>query len=181
MHTGNEKYIERVVIFFLSGIAMLEKDIHMHHKGKISQLIFWFSNCIINNVLVYRATVQFLPCKHGCCFVFVLTIGVGLKYSIIYTWSYILCALTKNRICVKILQKYGLLTSFVLIKTKLRSIKFYFWINISGHILCSHYSQYWVITPEYFLFSFLGPQVWHMEVPRLGVKSELQLVAMPDP
>ena len=23
------------------------------------------------------------------------------------------------------------------------------------------------------LFYFLGPQVWHMEVPRLGVKSEL--------
>ena len=27
-----------------------------------------------------------------------------------------------------------------------------------------------------FLF-FLGPQVWHMEVPRLGVESELQLPA----
>ena len=34
---------------------------------------------------------------------------------------------------------------------------------------------------------FLGPHLWHMEVPRLGVKSELQLLtyitatAMPDP
>ena len=25
-----------------------------------------------------------------------------------------------------------------------------------------------------FIFSFLGPQLWHMEVPGLGVKSELQ-------
>ena len=38
-----------------------------------------------------------------------------------------------------------------------------------------------------FYFSFLGPHLWHMEVPRLGVKSELQLLAyarataMPDP
>ena len=27
------------------------------------------------------------------------------------------------------------------------------------------------------LFGFLGPQPWHMKVPRLGVKSELQLMA----
>ena len=27
------------------------------------------------------------------------------------------------------------------------------------------------------LFSFLGPHLWHMEIPRLGVKSELQLLA----
>ena len=26
----------------------------------------------------------------------------------------------------------------------------------------------------FFFFFFLGPQVWHMEVPRLGVQSELQ-------
>ena len=37
------------------------------------------------------------------------------------------------------------------------------------------------------LFLFLGPHLWHMEVPGLGVKSELQLLAyaiatiMPDP
>ena len=28
-----------------------------------------------------------------------------------------------------------------------------------------------------FVFCFLGPYLWHMEVPRLGVKSELQLPA----
>ena len=36
-----------------------------------------------------------------------------------------------------------------------------------------------------YLFCFLGPQLWHMEIPRLRVKSELQLViaatAIPDP
>jgi len=26
-------------------------------------------------------------------------------------------------------------------------------------------------------FAFLGPYLWHIEVPRLGVKSELQLLA----
>ena len=29
----------------------------------------------------------------------------------------------------------------------------------------------------YFIFFILGPHLWHMEVPRLGVKSELQLLA----
>ena len=29
----------------------------------------------------------------------------------------------------------------------------------------------------FFFFVFLGPHPWHMEVPRLGVKSELQLPA----
>ena len=38
-----------------------------------------------------------------------------------------------------------------------------------------------------FIFVFLGPYLWHMEVRRLGVESELQLlayataIAMPDP
>ena len=27
------------------------------------------------------------------------------------------------------------------------------------------------------VFSFLGPHLWHMKVPRLGVESELQLLA----
>ena len=31
--------------------------------------------------------------------------------------------------------------------------------------------------PGFFLFVFLGPHPWPMEVPRLGVKSELQLPA----
>ena len=29
----------------------------------------------------------------------------------------------------------------------------------------------------FFFFFFLGPYLWHMEVPRLGVESELQLLA----
>ena len=29
----------------------------------------------------------------------------------------------------------------------------------------------------YFIFCFLGLHLWHMEVPRLGVKLELQLLA----
>ena len=29
----------------------------------------------------------------------------------------------------------------------------------------------------YFILFILGPHLWHMEVPRLGVKSELQLLA----
>ena len=28
-----------------------------------------------------------------------------------------------------------------------------------------------------FVFEFLGPHLWHMEVLRLGIKSELQLLA----
>ena len=38
-----------------------------------------------------------------------------------------------------------------------------------------------------YLFIFLGPHLWHIEVPRLGIKLELQLlayataIAMPDP
>ena len=31
--------------------------------------------------------------------------------------------------------------------------------------------------PSFFFFVFLGPHPWHMEVPRLGVESELQLLA----
>ena len=40
---------------------------------------------------------------------------------------------------------------------------------------------------NFFFFFFLGPHLWHMEVPRLGVESELQSLAyttataMPDP
>ena len=29
----------------------------------------------------------------------------------------------------------------------------------------------------FFFFFFLGPHLWHMEVPKLGVKLELQLLA----
>ena len=30
---------------------------------------------------------------------------------------------------------------------------------------------------SFFLFCFLGLQLWHMEIPRIGVESELQLLA----
>ena len=30
-----------------------------------------------------------------------------------------------------------------------------------------------LISSSYFIFVLLGPQLWHMEVPRLGVESEL--------
>ena len=47
----------------------------------------------------------------------------------------------------------------------------------------------WIWAPSFLfsIFCFLEPHVWHMEVPRLGVKSELQLpsyttaIAMQDP
>ena len=64
--------------FFLSNM-LLEQNINMHHKSKINQLVFLFSNWIIGNILEYRAIVEFLPCKHYYGFVFVLTVGVGLK------------------------------------------------------------------------------------------------------
>ena len=33
----------------------------------------------------------------------------------------------------------------------------------------------------FFFFFFLGPHLWHMEVPKLGVKSEVQLLVYPQP
>ena len=33
------------------------------------------------------------------------------------------------------------------------------------------------VTILFFFFFFLGPHLWHMEIPRLGVESELQLLA----
>ena len=45
----------------------------------------------------------------------------------------------------------------------------------------------WLFILFIILFLYLGPHLWHMEVPRLGVESELQLMAyatttaMPDP
>ena len=46
--------------------------------------------------------------------------------------------------------------------------------------LCSHSSIHlWqgIACVFFFCFSFLRPHLWHMEVSRLGVKSELQLPA----
>ena len=42
-------------------------------------------------------------------------------------------------------------------------IFYYLFINFFGGVV--------------FVFVFLGPRLWHMEVPRLGVESELQLLA----
>ena len=43
----------------------------------------------------------------------------------------------------------------------------------------------WNLPPLSIFFFFLGPHLWHMEVPRLGTESELQLpataTATPDP
>ena len=48
--------------------------------------------------------------------------------------------------------------------------------------LIAFFSGPWIMAQRvtlislYFFFCFLGPHWWHMEVPRLGVKSELQLL-----
>ena len=38
-------------------------------------------------------------------------------------------------------------------------------------------TQHDLIVNLFFFFCFLGPYLWHMKVPRLGVKLELQLPA----
>ena len=49
------------------------------------------------------------------------------------------------------------------------------------HLLCSLISEIAFSSRTsvevFFFFFFLGPHLWHMEVPRLGVKSELQVLA----
>ena len=41
------------------------------------------------------------------------------------------------------------------------------------------YLPFYIFIFIYLFFVFLGPYLWHMEVSRLGVKSELQLLAYP--
>ena len=52
------------------------------------------------------------------------------------------------------------------------------WPDVSGHIVEGPWGFSGATVPKlhFFLslFFFLGPQLWHMEVPRLGVESELQ-------
>ena len=57
--------------------------------------------------------------------------------------------------------------------------------NLSGDILCIYQialilchiqSVFLPFIIYLFIYLFLGPQVWHMEVPRLGLESELQLL-----
>ena len=43
--------------------------------------------------------------------------------------------------------------------------------------MCISASKGWLNMNFFLFFVFLGPYLWHMEVPRLGVKSELQLLA----
>ena len=47
-------------------------------------------------------------------------------------------------------------------------------VRVRGH------GQYFYIPPPPFFGLFLGLNVWHMEVPRLGVELELQLHAGSD-
>ena len=53
------------------------------------------------------------------------------------------------------------------------------------HFVCNFHLLFYL--KKFFFFVFLGPHLQHMEVPRLGVKLELQLLAyatataMPDP
>ena len=46
-----------------------------------------------------------------------------------------------------------------------------------GHNISSSLSLYVCVCVCVYVFVFLGPHPWHMEVPRLGVESELQLPA----
>ena len=49
---------------------------------------------------------------------------------------------------------------------------------MSAQILLNQFAAFYVIPlPFFFFFAFSGPHQQHMEVPRLGVQSELQLPA----
>ena len=69
-------------------------------------------------------------------------------------------------------------------------------IRLKGTLRCMYLFKLWFslnicpgvgLLDHIFFFFFLGPHLWHMEIPRLGVKLELQLpayttaTAMPDP
>ena len=61
------------------------------------------------------------------------------------------------------------------------------WLSTSTQLLFAEWIQKCLTLFLFFFFCFLGPQLQHMEVPRLGVELELQLpayttaTAMPDP
>ena len=80
---------------------------------------------------------------------FIIVIPVGVKWHLIV-----------------VLFRFSLMTN---------GISFHWLINYS-HIFCGEMSiqGFWGF---FFFLSFLGPQVRHTEVPRLGVESELQLPA----
>ena len=49
-------------------------------------------------------------------------------------------------------------------------------LNTDGNIICSYQIH---VLLFFFNFGFLGLHLWHMEVPRLGVELELQLLPTP--
>ena len=49
-------------------------------------------------------------------------------------------------------------------------------LNKHFDLFCFQFLKFYLFLFMY-LFCFLGPHLWHMEVPRLGVKSELELLA----
>ena len=52
------------------------------------------------------------------------------------------------------------------------SLDLYLWLNLT-----SPFKRYFLFYFIFIFILFLAPQSWHMEVPRLGVKLELQLLA----
>ena len=54
---------------------------------------------------------------------------------------------------------------------------FFFLVSFAVHKLLILIRSYMLIYLFIYLFVFLGPHLWHMEVPRLGVQSKLQLLA----
>ena len=81
--------------------------------------------------------------------------------------------LVNNMTCLGILEK-----KFLIIFSYLHILKFLMFQSVQ--ILCV------IDTPIFyffvhFFFVFLGPQLWHMEVPRLGIEWELWLLAYTKP
>ena len=45
--------------------------------------------------------------------------------------------------------------------------------TLHGHVCAFIYVYHIQTILSFFFFVFLGPHLWHIEIPRLGVKSEL--------
>ena len=60
--------------------------------------------------------------------------------------------------------------------SKMHLLPSYFIISHVG-LHCTSYAVIIICLILYFMFCFLGPHLRHMDVPRLGVESELQLLA----
>ena len=62
-----------------------------------------------------------------------------------------------------------------------RSVNVHMTKSMSEHLMIIYVSIFIInmhLTFLFFVFCFLGPHPWHMEVPRLGVQLELQLLAV---